>query len=192
MIVSSTLNHIEGKYIIKSIKIKYLFLKDCFYEKRVDTSLNGYNDLHDRWVSELDCLDRCLKYKPLRCRSFEHWHSNRHGLCVRANITLTDQPFSMGSNLFVDYYEIHCEKDTKGIYSKSINHLFYFFLYEYLLAVRIQTTTCPGYQVQVLVTLNGIDPNYVLLGDSSCKPQWSNETHAQFVTHVDNCSMVFY
>jgi hypothetical protein len=108
---------------IKSTKLNFnissfFFVKDCFYEKRVDTSLNGYNDLHDRWISELDCLDRCLKYKPQRCRSFEHWHSNRHGLCVRANITLTDQPSSMGSNLFVDYYEINCQKDTKGFSSK--------------------------------------------------------------------------
>jgi hypothetical protein len=98
----------------------YFFLifisKECFYEKRIDTSLNGYNDLHDRWISELDCLDRCLKYKQQRCRSFEHWRSNRHGLCVRANISLTDQPSSIGTNLFVDYYEIDCRKDRKGLF----------------------------------------------------------------------------
>jgi hypothetical protein len=76
----------------------------------------------------------------------------------------------------------------KVFYSSKTNQI----RFSFLLAVRIQTTTCPGYQLQVLVTLNGIDPNYVLLGDSSCKPQWSNETHAQFVTHIDNCSMVFY
>ncbi|CAF1015596.1 unnamed protein product [Rotaria sp. Silwood1] len=153
MIYSSSLNHIE----------------DCFYEKRIDTSLNGYNDLHDHWISELDCFDRCLKLKPERCRSFEHWRSHRHGLCVRANISLTDQPSSIGTNLFVDYYEIDCRKDTK--------------------AVRLQTTTCPGVQLHILVTLNGIDGNYVLLGDSGCKPIWFNETHAQFITHVDNCSL---
>ncbi|CAF0984431.1 unnamed protein product [Rotaria sordida] len=154
MIYSSSLNHIE----------------DCFYEKRNDTSLNGYNDLHDHWISELDCLDRCLKLKPERCRSFEHWRTHRHGLCVRANISLRDQPSSIGTNLFVDYYEIDCRKDTK--------------------AVRLQTTTCPGDELHILVTLNGIDRNYILLGDSSCKPIWSNETHAQFVTHVDNCSLI--
>jgi hypothetical protein len=61
----------------------------------------------------------------------------------------------------------------------------------FLIAVRLQTITCPGDQLHVLVTLNGIDPNYILLGDSSCQPLWSNETHAQFVTHVDNCSLVW-
>lgn len=59
-----------------------------------------------------------------------------------------------------------------------------------MLAVRLETTTCPGDQLNILVTLNGIDRNYVLLGDSHCKPVWSNETHAQFITHVDNCSLV--
>jgi hypothetical protein len=57
-------------------------------------------------------------------------------------------------------------------------------------AVRIETTNCPGDQLNLLITLNGIDRNYVQLGDSNCKPIWSNETHAQFVTHVDNCSLV--
>ena len=161
---------------------------DCFYEKRLSTSLNGYNDLHDRWISELDCLDRCLKLQPQACRSFEHWHSNRHGLCVLANITLTDQPFSMSTNLFVNYYEIHCEKDTKGLDKILFIGLESFSL---LVAVRLQSIICPGEQLDVFVTLNGIDRNYVLLGDSSCKPFWSNETHAQFVTHVDNCSLVF-
>lgn len=166
-----------------------LLFKDCFYEKRIDTSLNGYNDLHDHWISELDCLDRCLKFKPQRCRSFEHWRSHRHGLCVRANISLTDQPLAIGTNLFVDYYEIDCRKDTKGLllffyFDFKDNHLF--------VAVRLQTTTCPGDQLQILVTLNGIDKNYILLGDSGCKPVWSNETHAEFTSHVDNCSLVIH
>lgn len=120
MIESTILNQIEGtKKISTFIESHFdsfflFFSSDCFYEKRRDTSLSGYNDLHDRWISELDCLDRCLKLQPQACRSFEHWHSNRHGLCVLANLTLTDQPYSMNSNLFVNYYEIHCEKDTKG------------------------------------------------------------------------------
>lgn len=116
LIDSTLLNNIEGKTMTKkksSLHIE-LFCADCFYEKRRDTSLSGYNDLHDRWISELDCLDRCLKLQPQACRSFEHWHSNRHGLCVLANLTLTDQPSSINTNLFVNYYEIHCEKDTKG------------------------------------------------------------------------------
>ncbi|CAF1053498.1 unnamed protein product [Adineta steineri] len=128
------------------------------------TSLNGYNELNDRWISELDCLDRCLKLKPEKCRSFEHWYAVRTGLCVRANISLSDEPSSIATNSFVDYYEIDCRKDTK--------------------AVRLQTISCPGDQLNIIITLNGIDPNYVLLGDSNCKPLWSNETHAQFVTHI--------
>ncbi len=67
---------------------------------------------------------------------------------------------------------------------------FFLLIFYLFLAVRLQTTTCPGDQLHLLVTLNGIDPNYVLLGDSNCQPLWSNETHAQFVTHVDNCSLV--
>ena len=90
------------------------FSQDCFYEKRIDTSLNGYNDLHDRWISELDCFDRCLTSKHQRCRSFEHWRSYRRGLCVRANVSLSDQPSSTRMNTFVDYYEIYCRQDTKG------------------------------------------------------------------------------
>lgn len=87
---------------------------DCFYEKRRDTSLHDYNYLPDHWVSELDCLDRCLKVSTDRCRSFEHWRSNRFELCVRANISLSDQPLAKRTNLFVDYYEIDCRKDVKG------------------------------------------------------------------------------
>ena len=99
---------------------------DCFYEKRIHTSLNGYNDLHSRWISELDCLERCLKLKPQRCRSFEYWRSPRYGLCVRANISLTDQPSSIGPNLFVDYYEIDCRRDTKGLLFRNKDFLFTF------------------------------------------------------------------
>lgn len=106
----------------------YLINLDCFYEKRIDTSLNGYNDLHDHWISEIDCLDRCLKVKPHRCRSFEHWRSNRQGLCVRANVSLTDQPTSIGTNIFVDYYEIDCRKDTKGLIFASMILFNIFFL----------------------------------------------------------------
>jgi hypothetical protein len=90
---------------------------DCFYEKRLDTSLNGYNDLHDSWSTEFDCLNRCLKSAIEPCRSFEHWHLHRHGLCVRANISLTDQPLAKRTNLFVNYYEIDCRKDVKGSFN---------------------------------------------------------------------------
>jgi hypothetical protein len=60
----------------------------------------------------------------------------------------------------------------------------------FILAVRLQMTTCPGDQLHLLISLNGIDPNFVLLGDSNCKPTWFNDTHAQFTTPVDNCSLV--
>jgi hypothetical protein len=116
MILSSSLSHIEGKKKNRNMNFHFFFFEDCFYEKRNDTSLNGYNDIHSRWISELDCLDHCLKSKPQRCRSFEHWRSQRNGVCVRANISLTDQPSSMGKNIFVDYYEIDCRKDTKGLF----------------------------------------------------------------------------
>ena len=65
-------------------------------------------------------------------------------------------------------------------------------IYYLFIAVRLQTTTCPGDQLQILVTLNGIDRNYILLGDGGCKPAWSNETHAEFISHVDNCSLVIH
>lgn len=145
-------------------------IEDCFYEKRIDISLHENNDHYDRWVSQIDCLDRCLKFQPQRCQSFEHWRSNRHGLCVLANNSLSNHPSLNRPNSFVDYYEIDCRKDTK--------------------ALRLQTITCPGDRLQVLVTLNGIDPNYIHLGDSECKPEWFNETHAEFHTHVDNCSLI--
>lgn len=63
-------------------------------------------------------------------------------------------------------------------------------MFAFIQALRLQTITCPGDRLQVLVTLNGIDPNYIHLGDSQCKPEWFNETHAEFHTHVDNCSLV--
>jgi len=122
------------------LKISFFFVLDCFYEKRIDTSLNGYNDLHDRWISELDCLDRCLKHKPQPCRSFEHWRSTRHGLCVRANISLTDQPSSIGINSFVDYYEIDCRKYTKGFISSSF---LFFFLYLIIFSCKITNNNMP-------------------------------------------------
>ncbi|CAF4044795.1 unnamed protein product [Rotaria magnacalcarata] len=130
-------------FIIIRLKVNFMLnfsslnhIEDCFYEKRFDTSLNGYNDLHDHWISELDCLERCLRLKPQRCRSFEHWRSHRHGLCVRANISLSEHPSSIGTNLFVDYYEIDCRQDTK--------------------AVRLQTTSCPGDQLNIFVALNAV------------------------------------
>ena len=45
-------------------------------------------------------------------------------------------------------------------------------------------------QLFLTVILDDIDPNDISLGDENCKPTWSNETHAQFITHIDNCSLV--
>lgn len=117
MTSTSTVHHqIEGKtdWVQWRTREKSRVYSDCFYEKRPDTSLNGYNDHHDRWISEFDCLDQCLKSSPSPCRSFEHWHLHRQGLCVRANVTLTDQPSAKRTNTFVNYYEIDCRKDVKG------------------------------------------------------------------------------
>ncbi|UJR32970.1 hypothetical protein I4U23_020433 [Adineta vaga] len=158
----------KSKFMIFSLSFDHI--EDCFYEKRIHTSLDGYNELHGRWISELDCLDRCIQNRSEKCRSFEHWHSQQNGLCVHANASLNDEPSAMRINYFVNYYEVNCRKDTK--------------------AVRLQKINCPGDHLNILVSLNGIDPNYVLLGDSNCKPKWSNETHAQFITHVDNCSLI--
>ena len=186
MASSSSLNHVEGKRTSSESLSSTSRRLDCFYEKRRDTSLHDYNYLPDHWVSELDCLERCLKVPTERCSSFEHWRSNRYELCVRANISLSEQPLAKRTNLFVDYYEIDCRKDVKG---SLATHAFDVIPVGFL-AVRPQITTCPGDQLHLLISLNGIDPNYVLLGDDNCKPTWSNETHAQFATHVDNCSLV--
>jgi hypothetical protein len=56
--------------------------------------------------------------------------------------------------------------------------------------VRPSAIHCPGDQLFVTVKLNGIESNKILLGDSGCIPSWSNETHVQFNTHIDNCSLV--
>jgi hypothetical protein len=85
----------------------------------LNTSLHGYNDLYDRWISNFDCLTRCLNTDPEQCRSFEHWHHNQYGLCIRANISLTDYPAIIGHNQFVDYYEIHCGEDNQGLLYKK-------------------------------------------------------------------------
>ncbi|CAF1353456.1 unnamed protein product [Rotaria sp. Silwood1] len=146
------------------------YLENCFYEKRSNTALHGYNDLHDRWISDFDCFDRCLRLDSQKCRSFEYWHRNGYGLCVRANVSLNDYPSVMRHNIFVDYYEILCRRDNKGI--------------------KINTIHCPSDQLSVIIQLNGIDPNNVLLGDRNCKACWSNETHAQFITHINNCSLI--
>ncbi|CAF5183751.1 unnamed protein product, partial [Rotaria magnacalcarata] len=134
------------------------------------TTLHGYNDLHDRWLSDFDCFDRCLRADSRNCRSFEHWHKNGYGICVRANISLTDYPLITRHNPFVDYYEIRCRQDPKTI-KPSVIH-------------------CPNDQLFLTIQLNGIDPNDVLLGDRSCKTNWSNATHAQFISHINNCSLV--
>lgn len=95
--------------------MNFLLIEDCFYEKRSNTALHGYNDLHDRWISDFDCFDHCLRTDSRKCRSFEHWHKHGLGLCVRANTSLTDNPSVMRHNAFVDYYEIDCRKDNKGL-----------------------------------------------------------------------------
>ncbi|CAF4283399.1 unnamed protein product, partial [Rotaria magnacalcarata] len=64
-------------FIIFQSKTKLMawnYLENCFYEKRINTTLHGYNDLHDRWLSDFDCFDRCLRADSRNCRSFEHWH----------------------------------------------------------------------------------------------------------------------
>lgn len=101
---------------------------DCFYEKRVNTSLHGYNELHHRWISDYDCFTRCLKIDSEKCRSFEYWHHNHQGLCVRANISLTDRPSAIGRNQFVDYYEINCHEDSQGYFSSSLSPVRIFYV----------------------------------------------------------------
>ena len=60
-----------------------------------------------------------------------------------------------------------------------------------ILVVTPSTIHCPDNHLYLIVKLNDIDPNNVLLGDSNCTPNWSNETHAQFITDIDNCSLVY-
>jgi len=107
----------------------FFYIEDCFYEKRLNTALHGYNDLYDRWISEFDCFNRCLKIDSQKCRSFEHWHQNRYGLCIRANISLTNYSLVIGHNQFVDYYEIDCQKDIKGLFKKKKNFFSIVFIF---------------------------------------------------------------
>jgi len=111
-------HYLESKSILFFCNQLYIgfFCIDCFYEKRLNTSLHGYNDLHDRWISDFDCFTRCLKTDPEKCRSFERWRHNQYGLCIRANISLTDYPTIIGHNQFVDYYEIDCEEESQGLF----------------------------------------------------------------------------
>jgi hypothetical protein len=60
----------------------------------------------------------------------------------------------------------------------------------FILAVRPSTIDCPDDRLFLTVTLDDIHPDDISLGDEDCKPTWSNETHAQFITHIDNCSLV--
>lgn len=166
---------------------KKIFL-DCFYEKRFNTSLHGYNDYHHRWISEYDCLTRCLKTDSGKCRSFEHWHHNHHGLCIRSNTSLTDRPTAIGRNQFVDYYEINCQENTYGWFVES-NRLERI-VFSSSSAVRPSVIDCSSEEVHLLVTLNDIHSDDVSLGNAHCKAQWSNETHAQFHGDIDNCSLV--
>jgi hypothetical protein len=104
-----------------------IIIEDCFYEKRNNTALHGYNDIHDRWISDYDCFDRCLRLDQPKCRSFEYWHRDQHGLCVRANISLTDYPSITGRSAFVDYYEINCRKDSKGLFLGIVRFFYLYF-----------------------------------------------------------------
>ncbi|CAF1321842.1 unnamed protein product [Adineta steineri] len=126
------------------------YITDCFYEKRLNTALQGYNDLSDRWISDYDCFDRCLRTDHQKCRSFEYWHKDQSGLCIRANISLADHSSITGHSAFVDYYEINCRKDMK--------------------AIRPSEIYCPGDQLFLTVRLNGFNSNNILLGDKNCKP----------------------
>lgn len=148
----------------------YNSLENCFYEKRFNTSLHGYNNFHNPWTSDFDCLNRCLKNDPQSCRSFEHWHQNQYGLCVRANISLSDKPSLFGHTQYVNYYEIHCHNHRKILKASSIE--------------------CPDENLYLTIELNEIDPTDVFLGDENCKSTWSNRTHMQFISHIDNCSLV--
>jgi len=76
---------------------------------------------------------------------------------------------------------------SRFIYKKKTN---FYFLIDFILDVKPSTIHCPDNQLMLTVELNNIDRNNVLLGDNNCKPNWSNETHAQFITHIDNCSLV--
>jgi hypothetical protein len=67
-----------------------------------------------------------LRVDSQKCRSFEHWQKNPYGLCVRANISLADKPLAIGHNTNVDYYEIDCRQDTKGLFE----HKFFSFLFD--------------------------------------------------------------
>ncbi|UJR14183.1 hypothetical protein I4U23_001178 [Adineta vaga] len=160
-------------FIIFQVKFKVITLNyspDCFYEKRINTALQGYNDLSDQWLSDFDCFDRCLRIDQQKCRSFEYWHREEAGLCVRANISLTDYPNKTGYSKSVDYYEINCRRDIK--------------------AVKPTIVHCPDDQLFLTVRLNGIPWNNVQLGDINCKPSWFNESHVQFITNIDNCSLI--
>ena len=112
---SSSVNSLHGNPIVDRIGEVHIYsFADCFYEKRLKTSLHGHNERHDHWLSEFDCFDRCVRTDAEKCRSFEHWRSNHPGLCVRANISLADDPSNLGNNSFVDYHEIHCRQDATG------------------------------------------------------------------------------
>ena len=65
------------------------------------------------------------------------------------------------------------------------------FLFFFVLVIKPSLIHCPTDQLFLTIQLNGIDPNDVLLGDRSCKTNWSNATHAQFISHINNCSLVW-
>jgi hypothetical protein len=59
-----------------------------------------------------------------------------------------------------------------------------------VLAIRPSRIDCPDTQLFLTVVLDDIDPDDISLGDGNCKPIWANDTHAKFISHIDNCSLV--
>lgn len=68
----------------------------------------------------------------------------------------------------------------------------FFFCIHFILVVKPILISCPDNQLFLTVKLNNINPNDILLGENNCKPNWSNETHVQFMTNIDNCSLVLH
>ncbi len=70
----------------------------------------------------------------------------------------------------------------------------FFFCFVYfinlILVLKPSTIHCPDNRLILTVQLNDIDPNHIFLGDENCKSNWSNKTHAQFLTQIENCSLV--
>jgi hypothetical protein len=70
------------------------------------------------------------------------------------------------------------------------NKLFVFIFENLILAIRPSRIDCTDTQLFLTVILDDIDPDDISLGDDNCKPIWANDTHAHFISHIDNCSLV--